>query len=142
QNARDESERAGAAEIDLSDGVKLAWPDGWVHIRASNTESMICIIGEAKSGRVNCWIGQWTDYEFYLLQDHTCGNTAGSCHIHFCHPSGMTLMPAILAALGLSVSRQSRVICYWAIGIVVLDPMNWFILAVGLREALGRVRKE
>jgi hypothetical protein len=57
-------------------------------------------------------------------------------------PSGMTLMPAILAALGLSVSRQSRVICYWAIDIVVLDPMNWFILAVGLREALGRVRKE
>jgi hypothetical protein len=56
-------------------------------------------------------------------------------------PSGMTLMPAILAALGLSVSRQSRVICYWAIGIVVFDPMNWFILAVGLREALSRVRK-
>jgi phosphomannomutase len=49
QNARDESERAGAAEIDLSDGVKLAWPDGWVHIRASNTESMIRIIAEAES---------------------------------------------------------------------------------------------
>ena len=48
QNARDESERAGAAEIDLSDGVKLAWPDGWVHIRASNTESMIRIIAEAE----------------------------------------------------------------------------------------------
>jgi phosphomannomutase len=49
QNARDESERSGAAEIDLSDGVKLAWPDGWVHIRASNTESMIRIIAEAES---------------------------------------------------------------------------------------------
>jgi len=48
QNARDESERSGAAEIDLSDGVKLAWPDGWVHIRASNTESMIRIIAEAE----------------------------------------------------------------------------------------------
>jgi phosphomannomutase len=49
QNARDESERAGAADIDLSDGVKLAWPDGWVHIRASNTESMIRVIAEAES---------------------------------------------------------------------------------------------
>ena len=56
-------------------------------------------------------------------------------------PSGIAIAPAILAALALSVSRQSRVICFWAIGIVVFDPMNWFILAVGLREALGRVRK-
>ena len=56
-------------------------------------------------------------------------------------PSGIAIVPAILAALALSVSRQSRVICSWAIGIVVFDPMNWFILAVGLREALGRVRK-
>jgi phosphomannomutase len=48
QTARDESELAGAAEIDLSDGVKLSWPDGWVHIRASNTESMIRVIAEAE----------------------------------------------------------------------------------------------
>ncbi|HEY7181556.1 MAG TPA: phosphoglucosamine mutase [Blastocatellia bacterium] len=48
QNARDESGRAGAAEIDFSDGVKLTWPDGWVHIRASNTESMIRVIAEAE----------------------------------------------------------------------------------------------
>jgi hypothetical protein len=56
-------------------------------------------------------------------------------------PSGVAILPAILAASALSISRQSRVIYYWAIGIVVFDPMNWFILAVGLREALGRVRK-
>ena len=56
-------------------------------------------------------------------------------------PSGVAIVTAILAALALSVSRQSSVICYWAIGIVVFDPMNWFILAVGLIEALGRVRK-
>jgi len=48
QNARDKSDRAGAAEIDFSDGVKLTWPDGWVHIRASNTESMIRVIAEAE----------------------------------------------------------------------------------------------
>jgi hypothetical protein len=55
--------------------------------------------------------------------------------------SGMAIVPAILAALAVSVSKQSRVICCWAIGIVVFDPMNWVILAVGLREALVRVRK-
>jgi len=56
-------------------------------------------------------------------------------------PSGVAIVTAILAALALSISKQTRMICYWAIGIVVFDPMNWFILAVGLREALGRVRK-
>src|SRR5215813_2513279 len=55
--------------------------------------------------------------------------------------SGMSIVPALLAALALLVARQSRVICYWAIGIVVFDPMNWFILVWGLRGALGRVRK-
>jgi len=49
QNVRDETERAGAVEVDFSDGVKLFWPDGWVHIRASNTESMIRVIAEAES---------------------------------------------------------------------------------------------
>ncbi|MGH9753970.1 MAG: phosphoglucosamine mutase [Blastocatellia bacterium] len=49
QKARDETERAGAAEVDFSDGIKLTWPDGWVHIRASNTESMIRVIAEAES---------------------------------------------------------------------------------------------
>ncbi|MGE0132176.1 MAG: phosphoglucosamine mutase [Blastocatellales bacterium] len=49
QNVRDEAEHADAAEVDFSDGVKLFWPDGWVHIRASNTESMIRVIAEAES---------------------------------------------------------------------------------------------
>jgi len=42
-----EAEAAGAKELDLSDGIKLIWPDAWLHIRASNTESMIRIIAEA-----------------------------------------------------------------------------------------------
>ncbi|MEP6922801.1 MAG: phosphoglucosamine mutase [bacterium] len=33
---------------DLTDGVKVSLPDGWVHARASNTESMIRLIVEAK----------------------------------------------------------------------------------------------
>ncbi len=45
---REEVEKANANEVDLSDGVKLLWPDGWVHIRASNTESMIRVIAEAE----------------------------------------------------------------------------------------------
>lgn len=38
---------ADAASVDFSDGIKLLWPDGWLHIRASNTESMIRVIVEA-----------------------------------------------------------------------------------------------
>jgi phosphomannomutase len=32
---------------DVTDGVKVILPDGWIHVRASNTESMIRIIVEA-----------------------------------------------------------------------------------------------
>jgi phosphomannomutase len=39
---------AQTATLDLSDGIKLSWPDGWVHVRDSNTESMIRIIAESK----------------------------------------------------------------------------------------------
>jgi phosphomannomutase len=30
------------------DGIKVTLPDGWVHVRGSNTESMIRIIVEAR----------------------------------------------------------------------------------------------
>jgi phosphomannomutase len=33
--------------IDLSDGIKIVFPEGWIHVRASNTESMIRVIAEA-----------------------------------------------------------------------------------------------
>jgi len=56
---REEVEKADADEVDLSDGVKLSWPDGWVHIRASNTESMIRVIaeaeGEKRAGELMDW---------------------------------------------------------------------------------------
>jgi phosphomannomutase len=35
-------------EIDATDGIKVTLPDGWVHVRVSNTESMIRIIVEAR----------------------------------------------------------------------------------------------
>ncbi len=40
-------ENSDAKRIDFSDGIKLSWADGWVHIRASNTESMLRLITEA-----------------------------------------------------------------------------------------------
>ncbi|HQR32374.1 MAG TPA: phosphoglucosamine mutase [Blastocatellia bacterium] len=46
-----EAETAGATDADFSDGVKLTWLDGWLHIRASNTESMIRVIAEANEVR-------------------------------------------------------------------------------------------
>jgi phosphomannomutase len=36
-------------EFSTSDGIKVEWKDGWVHIRASATEPMIRIISESKS---------------------------------------------------------------------------------------------
>jgi phosphomannomutase len=33
--------------VDQTDGVKIQWPDGWVHVRASNTQSLVRVIAEA-----------------------------------------------------------------------------------------------
>src|SRR4030095_5508756 len=38
-------------EHDLSDGIKIQFQEGWVHVRASNTESIIRIIAEAEDLR-------------------------------------------------------------------------------------------
>jgi len=35
------------ATVDHTDGVKVLWPDGWVHVRASNTQSLVRVIAEA-----------------------------------------------------------------------------------------------
>jgi phosphomannomutase len=35
------------ATVDETDGVKILWPDGWVHVRASNTQSLLRVIAEA-----------------------------------------------------------------------------------------------
>jgi phosphomannomutase len=34
---------------DLTDGIKVQLSEGWIHVRASNTESMIRIIVEAET---------------------------------------------------------------------------------------------
>lgn len=33
---------------DLTDGIKVDLPEGWIHVRASNTESLIRVIVEAE----------------------------------------------------------------------------------------------
>jgi phosphomannomutase len=48
QKVYDELERENT-DYDHTDGIKISWPDGWVHIRVSNTESLIRIIAEAKT---------------------------------------------------------------------------------------------
>jgi phosphomannomutase len=41
-------ERFADQRIDVQDGVRVDWPDGWVHARPSNTEPIMRIIAEAK----------------------------------------------------------------------------------------------
>ncbi len=52
---REDAERAVAAvkqafaneKVDTQDGIRIDWPDAWVHARASNTEPIMRIIAEA-----------------------------------------------------------------------------------------------
>ena len=36
-------------QLDMTDGVKVEWPDRWVHVRGSNTEPILRIKAEAKT---------------------------------------------------------------------------------------------
>jgi phosphomannomutase len=44
---------------DLTDGIKVSLPDGWVHARVSNTESMIRLIVEAEDDRRARQLLEW-----------------------------------------------------------------------------------
>lgn len=48
QRMHDELERE-KLDYDQTDGIKVSWPDGWTHVRVSNTESMIRVIAEAET---------------------------------------------------------------------------------------------
>jgi len=41
--------RFPGAEKDRSDGLKLLLPEGWIHVRASNTEPLLRVAAEARS---------------------------------------------------------------------------------------------
>ena len=42
--------RFADAAVDTQDGLRLAWPDRWLHVRPSGTEPIIRLIAEAPSG--------------------------------------------------------------------------------------------
>ena len=46
------------AELDERDGVKASYPEGWVHVRPSNTEAILRIIGEAED---EAWLNEALD---------------------------------------------------------------------------------
>lgn len=46
-----DAELARGAEINEVDGLKLSWPDRWLHLRASGTEPVSRIISEAPTAR-------------------------------------------------------------------------------------------
>jgi len=37
------------ADVDMQDGLRLSWPDRWVHVRPSGTEPIVRVIAEAHS---------------------------------------------------------------------------------------------
>lgn len=47
-------------EVDSTDGIKVTLRQGWVHVRASNTESMIRIIAEAEEAKAARELLDWT----------------------------------------------------------------------------------
>lgn len=59
QEFRASVEEEGLA-FDSIDGVKVTLPDGWVHVRASNTQSIIRIIVEAKDKTKAAQLLDWT----------------------------------------------------------------------------------
>ena len=51
--------RYADARLDERDGLHLSWEQGWLHIRASNTEPILRIIGEAADeSRVRGWVDE------------------------------------------------------------------------------------
>ena len=38
------------AALDTRDGVKASYGEGWIHVRASNTEAILRLIGESEDG--------------------------------------------------------------------------------------------
>jgi phosphomannomutase len=47
------------AAVDQTDGVKVLWPDGWVHVRASNTQSLVRVIAEGETAARAQELADW-----------------------------------------------------------------------------------
>jgi phosphomannomutase len=58
QDFRDTIEREGLS-ADATDGIVVTFHDGWVHVRASQTESMIRVIAEAGTAARARGLADW-----------------------------------------------------------------------------------
>lgn len=56
-----------AGELDLRDGVRSDQQEGWLHVRASNTEAILRIIGESSDG---IWLASQLDAVEALVRKH------------------------------------------------------------------------
>jgi phosphomannomutase len=56
---RDAVGQPEGAEVDQTDGVKILWPDGWVHVRASSTQPLVRIIAEAEKAERAQELADW-----------------------------------------------------------------------------------
>ena len=65
QSFRDRVQEEVDADVDSSDGVRVSWEDGWVHVRVSNTESIIRVIAEATSESRALELADWTTERLY-----------------------------------------------------------------------------
>jgi len=59
QDFRDAIGVVAGATVDETDGVKVTWPDGWVHVRASNTQSLVRVIAEAETAARAQELSDW-----------------------------------------------------------------------------------
>ncbi len=48
ERVRETLEDEAGAKSDFTDGIRIDWPDGWIHVRASQTEQIIRVISEDK----------------------------------------------------------------------------------------------
>ncbi len=54
-----------------TDGVRVAWPDAWLHVRASNTEPLLRIIAEAETdGRADSILDEALTYAHRITYGH------------------------------------------------------------------------
>jgi phosphomannomutase len=47
ETLKEQSARTPDARVDLTDGLRIDWDDGWVHVRPSRTEQLVRVISEA-----------------------------------------------------------------------------------------------
>ena len=59
QDFRDAVGEVAGADVDQTDGVKIVWPDGWVHVRASNTQSLVRVIAESDTAARAQELSDW-----------------------------------------------------------------------------------